>query len=88
MYLEYQAASATKRPPQVFQQESAPPGLSLDIAEQDTEHASKQEETEMRVIVEQWGSEQITDFVQKLGVMESRKDEEQIHHLLHLNEVT
>ena len=88
MYLEYQAASAVKRPHQVFQQENTSSELPLGEVEQVTEHVLKQQETNMQVIMEKWGSEQITDFVRKLGVMESRKDEEQIHLFLHLNEVT
>ena len=89
MYLEYQATSAAKRPPQAFQQEITS-GLSLDeVVKESDQH----EETEMRGIMERWGTEQITDFVRKLGFLESKKDEEkkgeeQIHLFLHLNEVT
>ena len=82
MSLEYQAASTAKKPPEVFRQESTSSGLSFD---EDMEHVSQQEET--GIIMEKWGSEQITDFVRKLGFVESTKDEEQIHFFLHLNEV-
>lgn len=85
MYLKYLATSAAKRPPR---QESISSGLSLDEVEQDTEHVPRQEEKEAQVVVEQWGSEQITDFVRKLGFMESKKNEEQIHFFLQVNEVS
>ena len=54
---------------------------------QNTERIPEQVETEPQVIKERWESEQITDFVRKLGFMESKKGEEQIQHFLHLNEV-
>ena len=86
MYLEYLAASVAKRPPPVSRQESTSSELSLDGIER---NVPQQEETETQGnITEQWGSEQITDFVRKLGFMESRKDNEQIHIFLRLNEVT
>lgn len=81
MYLELQATSAVKRP------RESTSGLSLDEVEQEAEHVPQQEETEMLGIMEQWGSEQITDFVRKLGFVESKKDEKLIHLFLHLNEV-
>jgi len=80
MYLELQATSAVKRP------RESTSGLSLDEVEQEAEHVPQQEETEMLGIMEQWGSEQITDFVRKLGFVESKKDEKLIHLFLHLNE--
>jgi len=80
MYLEYQATTAVKIPPEVYRQESTSSGLSLDEVELDTE----QMETE---IMEKLGGEQITDFVRKLGFVESKKHEEQIQLFLQLNEV-
>jgi len=80
MYLKYRAASAVKKPPEVYRQESTSSGLSLDDVELDTE----QMETE---IMEKLGSEQITDFVRKLGFIESKKHEEQIQLFQQLNEV-
>ena len=82
MYLELQAISAIKR-----SQESKSSRLLLDEVEQDNEHVPQQEEAEMLGIKEQWGSEQITDFVRKLGFVESKKDEKLIHLFLQLNEV-
>jgi len=84
MYLKYQVASAAKRPPEVFRQESTSSGLSLEEVELDTDCVPQQVETE---VMEKLGSEQITDFVQKLGFVESKKHEEQIHLFLDLNEV-
>ena len=84
MYLKYQAASAAKKPPEVYRQESTSSGLSLDEVELDTECVPQQMETE---IMEKLGSEQITDFVRKLGFMESKKHEEQIQLFQQLNEV-
>ena len=81
MNLEYQAASADKRcrPPEVFRQDSTSSGPSFDEVEQAIRHVPQQ--------LEKWGSDKITDFVQKLGFMESKKGEEQIQLFLRLNEV-
>ena len=49
---------------------------------EEVEHSSP-EKTEL----EAWSSEQITDFVRKLGFVESKEDEKCIHHFLLLNEV-
>ena len=84
MQLKYQAASATKRQTQVLQQESTSSVLTLD---EEIEHSSSLEKAELEVVLEPWSSEQITDFVRKLGFVESKEDEKQIHHFLLLNEV-
>lgn len=84
MKLKYQAASVTKRQTQVLQQESTSSVLTLD---EEIEHSSSPEKTELEVVLEPWSSEQITDFVRKLGFVESKEDEKRIHHFLLLNEV-
>ena len=86
--LDYQAESATKRQPRVFRQDSTSAGLMLDEVKPELEGPSQPDKTEtMQMVLEQWGSEQITDFVRKLGFLESKEDEEQIHHFIVLNEV-
>ena len=88
MSLEYQAAAVAKRLPEVFRQDSTSSGLSFDEVEEDTGYvAPDQVEPKMRIIVEKLRSEQIADFVQKLGIMESKKDEKQIDLFLDINEV-
>lgn len=79
MQLKYQAASVTKRHTQILKQEST---LSVLTLGEEVEHSSP-EKTEL----EAWSSEQITDFVRKLGFVESKEDEKRIHHFLLLNEV-
>jgi len=86
--LDYQAESATKRQPRVLRQDSTSAGLMLDELKPELEDPSQPDKTEtLHIVLEQWGSEQITDFVRKLGFVESKEDEEQIHHFLVLNEV-
>ena len=80
MQLKYQAASVTKRHTQILKQEST---LSVLTLGEEVEHSSSPEKTEL----EAWSSEQITDFVRKLGFVESKEDEKRIHHFLLLNEV-
>ena len=83
--LDYQVESATKRQPRVVQQDSTSAGLVLDHKVEDPSQPDKMET--LQTVLERWGSEQITDFVRKLGFVESNDDEEQIHHFLILNEV-
>ena len=83
--LDYQVESATKRQPRVVQQDSTSAGPVLDDDVEDPSQPDKMET--LQTVLEQWGSEQITDFVRKLGFVESKDDEEQIHHFLILNEV-
>ena len=83
--LDYQVESATKRQPRVLRQDSTSTGLVLDDEVEDPSQPDKMET--LQTVLEQWGSEQITDFVRKLGFVESKDDEEQIHHFLVLNEV-
>ena len=86
--LDYQVESATKRQPRVLRQDSTSAGLVLDEVKPEVEDLSQPDKTEaLQMVLEQWGSEQITDFVRKLGFVESKDDEEQIHHFLVLNEV-
>ena len=85
LHLEYQVASAIKRQPRV-QQESTHPALSeVKLEAKDPSHPDKTETQQM--VLEQWGSEQITDFVRKLGFVESKEDEKRIQDFLLLNEV-
>ena len=83
--LDYQAESAMKRQPRVLRQGSTSAELMLDEVKPEVEVPSQPDKTE--TLLEQWGSEQITDFVRKLGFVESKEDEEQIHYFLVLNEV-
>lgn len=86
--LDYQAESATKRQPRVLRQDSTSAGLMLDEVEPELEGPSQPDKTEtQQMVLDQWGSEQITDFVRKLGFVESKEDEDQIHHFIVLNEV-
>lgn len=78
MQLKYQAASVTKSHTQILKQES-----TLSVLTLGEEVESSPEKTEL----EAWSSEQITDFVRKLGFVESKEDEKRIHHFLLLNEV-
>ena len=79
MQLKYQPASVTKRHTQVLKQEST---LSVLTLGEEIEHSSP-EKTELEAL----SSEQITDFVRKLGFVESKEDEKRIHDFLLLNEV-
>ena len=79
MQLKYQPASVTKRHTQVPKQEST---LSVLTLGEEIEHSSP-EKTELEAL----SSEQITDFVRKLGFVESKEDEKRIHDFLLLNEV-
>ena len=86
--LDYQAESATKRQPRVLRQDSTSAGLMLDEVEPELEGTSQPDKTEtQQMVLEQWGSEQITDFVRKLGFVESKEDEKRIQDFLLLNEV-
>ena len=86
--LHYQAESATKRQPRVDRQDSTSAEMTLNEVKLGLEDPSLPDKTEtLQTVLEQWGSEQIMDFVQKLGYVESKEDEEQIQHFLVLNEV-
>ena len=84
LHLEYQAASAIKRQPRT-EQESTPSVLMLNEVKLEASQIQKTEELQM--VLEQWGSEQITDFVRRLGFVESKEDEKRIHEFLLINEV-
>jgi len=85
--LHYQAESAMKRQHQILQQNSTLAGVDLEV-KSEVEDPSQPAKTEtLETLLEQWGNEQITEIVQKLGYFESKENEEQIHHFLVLNEV-
>ena len=87
LHLEYQAASAIKRQPQA-QQESTTPAPMLNDVKLETKDSSQLQKTEApQTVLEKWGSEQIADFVRRLGFVESKEDEKRIHDFLLLNEV-
>ena len=49
---------------------------------------SNQEDSEMVVNMQHWNSEQINDFVRKLGFLDTEKEGgNKIKHFLHINEV-
>ena len=61
--------------------------LQVETLQQDSQSRHERETTQM-VNVQHWNSEQISDFVRKLGFLDTEKEGgDKIKHFLHINEV-